>query len=95
MRIDWADARKIIETGKQKGLITEQPAKAIKRLNQPDSRRSAIQIPCRICGAPKGALCKPVNGWIAEDNVHWSRMADFENFTRSASDPDRGLSLSR
>jgi hypothetical protein len=73
----------IIETGRQNGLVTEQPAKVIKKLIQPEPPTSAIQIPCRVCGASKGALCTPVNGWIGPDNVHWARAADFENSTWS------------
>jgi hypothetical protein len=41
-------ARKIIETGKQEDLITEQPNQGIKKPKQPEPATSAIQIRCRI-----------------------------------------------
>jgi hypothetical protein len=61
-------SRKIIETGKHEDLITEQPNQVIKKPKQPEPPTSAIQIRCRVCGAPKGALCKPVNGWVGTNN---------------------------
>jgi len=83
MRINWLKARKIIETGKRKGLITDGVPEGIKKMKQPGPPHPALQIKCRVCGAPKDALCKPVNGWIAKGAVHWTRAADFEIQTAS------------
>jgi len=83
MRVNWAEARKIIETGKRKGLIADGVPEVIKRVKRAEPPHPALQIKCRVCGAPKDALCKPVNGWVARERVHWARVADFEIQTAS------------